>query len=129
MTFESSLFIPMFATERLFPSVGNMEIKIYFNSSPFCLMGAKDTPLPDCKLQIERLDLKLKRIEISEKALTNVNETLNKEGRLLYPIIDYEVQNYVLYKDTKFRTSADTVLPGWPRRMFVFFVRSENFAG
>lgn len=129
MRFEGNLFIPLFATERLFPSVGNLELKLYFNSSEFCLIGATDKPLPDVKLQLERLDLKYKRVELSEGSLDGVNKTLSTEGRLLYPIIDYEVQNYVFYKDTRFRTSADTVLPGWPRRMFVFFVRSTNFSG
>ena len=129
MSFEGRLFLPMFATERLFPSTGNLELKLFFNSKEFVLMGSPHEAFPDCKLQIERMELKFKRIQLSESAHGNINSMLLREHRLLYPILDYEVQNFVFYKDTKFRTTPETVLPGTPRRIFVMFVRSENFAG
>ena len=129
MSFEGPLFLPMFATDRLFPSTGNLELKLFFNSSDFVLMGSSTEAFPPCKLQIERLELKLKRIQLSETAHGNVNSILQRERRLLYPILDYEMQNFVFYKDTTFRTTPETILPGTPRRIFVMFVRSDNFAG
>ena len=87
MRFEGRLFIPLFSTERLFPSVGNLELKLYFNSSEFCLMATKDESIPDAHLQIERMDLKMKRIMLSEQAQIDVESLLQREKRLLYPLI------------------------------------------
>ena len=91
MSFESRLYIPIFATERLMPSTGSLEVKVFFNSSEFLLMAAQNEAIPDCRLQIERLDLKLKRVQLSESASNHVSDMLAREKRLLYNIIDYEV--------------------------------------
>jgi hypothetical protein len=88
---ESRLFIPIFASERLFPSQGNMELKLHFNSSEFLLMVGQDKPVPECKLRIERLDLKIRRIQLSEAAQNSVGRIMALEKRFLYNIIDYEV--------------------------------------
>ena len=129
MSFENRLFIPQFSTERMFPSVGGLELKLFFNSSEFCLMSSRDEPIPDVILQIERLDLKYRRVQLSEQAASNVTEMMRRERRLLYNIIEYDHQNYQLYKGTRYRTTPDATLSVWPRRMFVMFVNTKNFAG
>ena len=66
---------------------------------------------------------------LSETAETAVTTMLQKERRLLYPVIDTDLQNYILYKNTKYRTTPDTILSSTPRRVYVFFIRTENFTG
>ena len=85
MRFEGPLFLPMFATDRLFPSTGNLELKLFFNSSDFVLMGSSTEAFPPCKLQIERLELKLKRIQLSETAHNNVNSILQRDAGFSTP--------------------------------------------
>ena len=66
---------------------------------------------------------------LSESAQSNAMTLLQREKRLLYPIVDYEVQNYLIYQGTKYRTTADSVLSGKPRRIYILFIKSENFSG
>ena len=42
MRFSDRLFIPLFTTERLMMSAGDLMIKIFFNSNEFCLTVDKE---------------------------------------------------------------------------------------
>ena len=75
-------------------------------------MASRVEPLPDAMIQIERLELKLKRIELSEKSLGNVTEVMRREGRLFYPFTTstYDSQMYMLYPDYKTATVQNDVI-------------------
>ena len=44
MRFSDRLFIPLFTTDRLMMSAGNLMVKIFFNTSNFCLIADKLKP-------------------------------------------------------------------------------------
>ena len=43
--------------------------------------------------------------------------------------LDFDVQNFLIYRNTKFRSTADSMIAGMPRRIYVLFIKSTNFAG
>ena len=92
-------------------------------------MAASDAPIPESKLQIERMSLKLRRVQLSEEATEKVGNLMQQEGRLYFPVTDYAVQTFLFQKGTKFRSTPNSIMPNMPRRVFVLFVDSDSFAG
>ncbi len=120
-------FIPPFETTKLIPSSTRWEFDLTLNSSQFCLKhGDANNPY---KLQLLKAEMIITRLELSLEAASSVSRSLERERRLLYPFVDYKLNNFSLPLGQKEFRIQNTTMPAYPRRMFVFLVNELAMLG
>ncbi len=120
-------FLPPFETSKLIPPTARWQFDFTLNSSKFCLKcGPPDGPF---KLQLLKAELLITRLELSAEASNYVGRTFERQRQLLYPFVDYKLNNYSLPMGQKEFRIQNTTLPGYPRRMFIYMVKEQAMLG
>ncbi len=123
----AKLFIPPFETTKLIPATARWQFDLTLNPSNFSLKYADGQGT--FKLQLLKAELVITRLELSTDAASGVSRSLDRERRLLYPFIDYRLNNYSLPVGQKEFRIQNTTLSGYPRRMFLFMVNEQSMLG
>ena len=80
------MFLPCFLTERLIPSKCNWEIRLVFVPNNFICIA--DKPDADVKMVIEKLELQMIKISLTDKAQKVVEQMLAREQYLSLPFLN-----------------------------------------
>ncbi len=120
-------FFPPFETTKLIPSTARWQFDLTLNSSKFLLkFGSTEGSF---KLQLLKAELLITRLELSPSASSSISSLIQRERRLVYPFIDYRLNNYSLPKGQKEFRIQNTTLSSYPKRMYIFMVSEKAMLG
>ncbi len=116
-------------TTKLIPSTTRWQFDFTLAPSNFILKWALAEAGSPFKYQIIRAELIIMRVELSQRANSSLPTLLQREQHLLYPFVDYSLNNFSLPTGQKEFRIQNTTLPGYPRRMFVFMIKEATLIG
>ncbi len=121
--------IPPWKTAKLIPSTARWQFDFTLASSDFLLKWPPTETGGPFKLQLLKADLLVTRVEIAARASASAQSVLQRDGRLIYPYIEYSLHNFSLPNGQKEFRIQNMMLPAYLHCMFVFMIKEAALIG
>jgi len=127
-TLYGKLSTDLWRQGRNIPPSHDLKLVLTKNRPEFYLRSS-ETAGQEHKLQIEKVILVVKRVELYDDAQASLDKAIRDAGKIIYPIRRVDVKSHVIASGTKIFQENLIVSGQIPTRIIIGFLDSDSFAG
>lgn len=127
-TLYGKLSTDLWRQGRNLPPSHDLKLVLTKNRPEFYLRSG-ETAGEEHKLQLEKVIMVIKRVELYDDAQLDLDKAMNDAGKIVYPIRRVDVKSHVIATGTKVFQESVIVSGQIPTRIILGFLDSDSFSG